>query len=343
LGLPPTIFRSYVGWSLAHRGKTTLVDQYGTNVAAFSALPGGHHRRVHNEFGRCLAGLCHAADMHPIVEPQNLFDDMVPAAVTDAYLAANAANPGRQDCLIPDLLIHDYPTASGTNQAPAVTVGLPSLPKPAICEIKGIHSLTQHYGKRMKDSAIPLHGPHDSHRGADHMASAVRKEYLKKIRALDYAYDPAHTAEPDMSNGQPRCKGAFERAYDSCFATGQVLPLVFGAFGEGNRELHTFLEVLAKASVNCPGMAHVIPPGASANASYSFALSEMRRVVGLTISRCNSSLKIQRLPYIARSANAARQRAALNTMTNRRYLSGCPIWYSRNFLDEQAFSAFHQF
>jgi hypothetical protein len=76
------------------------------------------------------------------------------------------------------------------------------------------------------------------------------------------------------------------------------LPLVFGAFGEGNRELHTFLEVLAKASVTCPGMAHVIPPGASATASYSFALSEMRRVVGLTISRCNSSLKIQRLPTL---------------------------------------------
>jgi hypothetical protein len=48
---------------------------------------------------------------------------------------------------------------------------------------------------------------------------------------------------------------------------------------------------------------HVIPSGfcASATASYSFALSEMRRVVGLTICRCSSAFKNQRMPYIARS------------------------------------------
>jgi hypothetical protein len=267
---------------------------------------------------------------HP--EAQNTFAGHVPPEIYKTYLEEyDNEEVGASDGIIPDLKIDDFPAVEEPRMLTKdLDMGMHRR-KPAIVEIKGVR-----VGVTYKRS--------DNKRGTDIRAEQILKEYLNKVRTVDRRCAPGSSREPDEANSLERLVGPFERAYRN-FAGKQVIPLVVGGYGETNtRQFDKFLQFLARLTLKRgKGIAKLVPCDASKSQGYSFIISQFRRVLGITFTRANCALKLQRLPCTGRSIPSAKQKARRCGSLRRFHRRDLPQWFQFHSSDFEAITAWHAF
>ena len=339
LGVHCPIFKSFAGSYIAHKSLSTQVDPYGHRVAAFPALPGGHHRILHHEVRNCLARIMSGAGLVPKKEANNMFAGLVPHDLYDQYLGLDFGPNG--DGMIPDIMVQDFPEkGSDKKEDTEIDLGMASDSKAAIFEVKGVRVGVNRYGRRPR-ALLKVLGPFDSARETDLRAREIKSEYLKKARKLDVKLAPSVTAEADEQAREQRLIGPFESAYHM-FARKGVIPCVVGAFSETNHQFDGLLKTLAKLAADNDSC--LVPPGVSDLQRKAFFITEFRRAMGVAICRANCALKIQRIPFLGPTVAAAKLRAQQEVdKRSTSYLVDCPSWYNRNIQDEQSFQAWATF
>ena len=91
----------YIGRS----GKEQQVDPFG-DVVARAEVNGGDWQRSHNELKILWNGIAQKSGFATTLEARNLCHGLVDTTYLRPYMAAHAA----KDAIIPDILIHNYPS-----------------------------------------------------------------------------------------------------------------------------------------------------------------------------------------------------------------------------------------
>ena len=120
--------------------------------------------------------------------------------------------------------------------------------KTLIGEVKQVHVGTTNYLRRRRNPAR-RYGSSECDREVDRRAQEIKAEYIKKAQRLDRRF-----------GGTPEgTKGQFEASLDS-FAHGGVQPIVYGTFGEVNKDFDTLVKTLARIAVeNDEGFVQGLP------------------------------------------------------------------------------------
>ena len=102
---------------------------------------------MHNDINRCVVKLASCADLQSKCEVNNAFAGLVAPEVYDRYLQVYG---GDEDGQRPDTIIYDFPKNARLHGPPTVNHGLETPTKPALFEIKGVHTLDSYYGTKMR-------------------------------------------------------------------------------------------------------------------------------------------------------------------------------------------------
>jgi hypothetical protein len=208
-------------------GKTnpTPVDPYGNSVSACGDVSGPGFTYIHNNIRDIIADTCRTAGLHTQTEVTHHFREHLPAEIQVAYDSL----PSEQKCIRADIRISNYPSTTED----VTTWGENSnRTMPALLEIKTIRHGTG--GSRYSISDA------QHERATDKRASQVVNEYRHDSYRIDKLVDPNSTRDEYKNPGQ---KGHFEQALDQ-HATGNVIPLVVGSFGDTSRSLEKLISAL---------------------------------------------------------------------------------------------------
>jgi hypothetical protein len=283
LGIPsPNFCRGgFIG-----KNNPSPVDCYGNNVAARGDLPGVGFKYIHDTVRDVVADLSRTAGFHTQIEVMNHFREFIPATVQTLYESSTEAH-----CIRGDVRIANYPDSD--QQVDQWTTAS-TRTMPALFEIKTIRMGTR-YDHRCAHE-----------RATDKRGNAVITEYRKNAYSIDKALTPNDT-RPTF-NG-PGTKGPFEQALDR-HATGNVIPLVVGSFGETNKTLDKLISLLgtvaAKTSYGMRLSPHPIGSGRGAD---TLLRQQFRRRLGVEIACAYAFVKMERLQYIGSTADEARNLA----------------------------------
>ena len=340
LGLPCPIATRFSGRFLAHCSRSVQIDVHGNSLASFNALPGGHQLALHREVQHSLSRLIRSSGLTNTLEANNLFDGLVPDPIMARYHSVyQLQNVRSRDAIIPDILIDQFP-----HKAQSLTGGMHSISLPAIIEVKGVRVCGSKYGRRPRSRAQTSYlGPSDSAREVDIRAQEVKAEYANRVLLLDQRFSPSESSTPDEASGIPGLQGPFTAAYRHSFFSGGVVPGVIGHFSEVNQELDDLVISLASnaARRSCPSASS----SSATKSTFSTLVAEYRRVLGMTMTRSNASLKLCRLPYAARTADESRLRSAAQVPQAPRApsLHHLPSYFHCNLRDAPVYQAWSAF
>jgi len=284
LGIPSPNFR---GGGFIGKTNPTPVDCYGNNVAARGDLPGVGFKYIHDTVRDVVADLSRTAGFHTKIEVTNHLRECIPAAVQTLYDSSASAH-----CIRGDIRIANYPN-NDQNVDQWTTASTQTMP--ALFEIKTIRMGTRY----------DHHGAHE--RATDKRGRAIIKEYRNNAYSIDKTLTPNDT-RPTF-NG-PGTKGHFEQALDR-HATGNVIPLVVGSFGETNKALDKLVSLFGTMAAKTPyGMRLSPHPLRSGRGADTILQQQFRRRIGVEIVCSYAFVKMERLQYVGSTADEARNLAS---------------------------------
>ena len=170
-------------------------------------------------------------------------------------------------------------------------------------------------------------------RPVDQRATQVTRNYKRRSKGLDLKYAPEVVG--DGTNGQV---GPFEAALGT-FYTGNVLPIVVGAFGEVNEDASKLITHLARLTAKTDFGKSMSPLVSHSRKGGAFPImqSQFRRALGCMIARGQAQHLLKRRHYARPSAREAYHTAEDNHSKHRSRpkasMSGYARWW-QNFIPE---------
>ena len=129
-------------------------------------------------------------------------------------------------------------------------------------------------------------------RGTDRRANGLGSLYRNKLKALDRRFHGTTVSQ----------KGPLESRLD---AFGKLESLVVGAWGEGSRDLHALIRVMAESRVVANSQARGYMTG---DGELSVVIGNIRRVLSCTFVRSQALCLLARLGQIGEGAQGAADR-----------------------------------
>ena len=286
LGQPCPIIAPLVGRYFGQRGQ--LLDKYGRNLAA-AALPGQGHRALHNAIQHLMVDILKVAGIHSHMEAANFLNGKVGEPYINNYINHITRHPNPRSSLhaiVPDIHTYNFPSGrQRINDSGASTTD------EAFFEIKTMTACISRYGHVNIDTTA-----------AERRAKAINVDYHKRFKKLDEVF-----ASDVVGDGTAGITGPFEAAQGRFF-TGQVIPLVVGAFGDVNEELEKVLKRVAKAAAAETDGLSISPLINTDRKGGAFRImhQQFRRAIGCAIVRGQAKLTLGRLHYV----RATREEAA---------------------------------
>ena len=253
--------------------------------------------------------MLHRAGLATTTEPANIFHGKVPAAPLAAYLRLHS----RKDAIIPDILAHDFPADANGSGARCME---------AIFDIKTLRVDRQAHFYRDQPP-----DPAQHRRATDRKLLTVRRDYQRRAEKLDIS-----CSNDDGSTH-------FAEALKTRFQSGGVHPIVFGAFGEANRQVGLIVRLCANFAAARAENADFSPLSSSMSRGTArhVLLKLFRRSLGCTSVRVAAEAKLRRVQFIRSSRAAAN--AAARPVDSSRFSSG-----SGRFSDwQEPFQEFHAY
>ena len=167
----------------------------------------------------------------------------------------------------------------------------------------------------------------------DERATQVRRNYKRRAAGLDRKYAPEVVGDGD--NGQV---GPFQTALGG-FHTGNVYPVVVGAFGEANEDFRKLITELARLTAKTDFGKSMSPLVSHSRKGGAFPImqSQFRRALGCLVARGQAQHLLKRRHYARPSAREAYQTAEDNHSKHRSRqkasMSGYARWW-QNFIPE---------
>ncbi|EJK49158.1 hypothetical protein THAOC_31995 [Thalassiosira oceanica] len=162
----------------------------------------------------------------------------------------------------------------------------------------------------------------------DQRTKQVKRNYKRRTTGLDQKYAPEVVG--DGTNGQV---GPFETALGE-FCTGNVFPIVVGAFGEVNEDMSKLFTKLARLTAKTDfgkSMSPLVATAGKGAHSPSFMQFQFRRALGYLIARGQAQHLLKRRHYARPSAREAYQTAEDNHSKHRTRprasMSGYARWW----------------
>ena len=323
LGLPSPSIKFFQGHYIGTEEDTNVVDEFGNQVAAQRYLSGGGHIQFHHTIQHTIHQLLRRCKLQSTKEAANIFQGIVPTPYIDRYTHHYASvtrkRYDKDDALVPDILVHDYPTTSSSQP---VKDGHHLMIK-AMIEVKGI---------RITDGNYTLRGT-----AVEKRAAKIPGKYTLKAHTCDQQF-ASETLDAN-GNGQ----GPFELALATFFG-GTPIGFVVGSNSEYNKATDTFIETIAKTYANTPeGMA--ISPDLSSRGprgAYKILKSQFIRLLGCTAARANADLKLRRKHYI-RPTKAAAIQAARSQHRDHQHVENDMIYDSADKYTKCQYHEFYQY
>ena len=176
LGLPSPSIQHFEGQYIGTEADMQMVDKYGNRVAAHRYLSGGGHIHFHNTMQHTLYQILRRCNFHTTLEAANIFHGIVPqpyiSRYTSHYAQVTSGRYDREDAIIPDILVTDYPVKGASYQP---RDGYNTM-IPAMIEVKGL---------RITDNNYKLNG-----KAVEQRAARIHAEYVKKAKACDTQFAP---------------------------------------------------------------------------------------------------------------------------------------------------------
>ena len=139
-----------------------------------------------------------------------------------------------------------------------------------------------------------------------------------------------HCRYPRWAKNQTGSGKPFISAYNNTFATGGVMPIVCGAFGEMNLHTHRLVTKCARHAAASRDNSDITPEEVSSakGSPYNLILSQFRRSLGCLAMRAAADEKLRKVMLI-RSSKAEANEAAHNAASNhrRKYNPRSLGWY----------------
>ena len=213
------------------------------------------------------------AGFYTTKEARNIFHGIVPWPFLRRYCDSQVS----KDAIIPDILIHNYPSdANGHGNAVIA----------AITDVK-----TVRIDKAQSNYRPGVHGGREIIPAVEKKAGATRTSYLKRSMKLDDKLALGEASKP------------FSNAIKQTFATGNVLPLVSGAFAEVNAEAKRLVEKCARHAAALEENSDITPKEARSakGSAYNLLLSQFRRAIGCLGMKVAVEEKLRRANHAANS------------------------------------------
>eukprot|EP00957_Ditylum_brightwellii_P161043 12260689-Ditylum_brightwellii.AAC.1 len=121
------------------------------------------------------------------------------------------------------------------------------------------------------------------------------------------------------------------------------MPLVFGAFGKRNRELHEFLESASLGDVSTKDDLSMSPVQSmyDRNGAYPLLLYKFPQTMGIAIARANAQLKLRHLHHIRSNRCAVPLAAKCHSRWSSWTTPDASPWFSCN--DYHQYEEYHKF
>ena len=315
------ISRSMEGLYFGKKGDR--VDAFASNLCCAS-LPGGGFRALHDQVKTLIITFFRLAGVTANEEDALWMLGSVPDPYMRRYtnwiLGARAENKKYPDgTIVADFVARDCPTFKQASNDSGLG-GRSDI----LGEVKTMQPSKGSYKKGNCQANPPV----------TQRASTVRRDYRRRTLGLDRAH--ASEVVGDGTNGQV---GPFEEALGQ-FHTGNVFPIVAGAFGEVNEDASKLVTNLARLTAQTdfgksmsPLVSHSRKGGA-----FPIMLSQFRRaLLGCLIARGQAQHLLKRRHYARPSAREAYQTADDNHSKHRSRpkasMSGYARWW-QNFIPE---------
>jgi len=137
----------------------------------------------------------------------------------------------------------------------------------------------------------------------------------------------------------------FSQAIKQTFATGNVIPLVSGAFAEVNVEAQRLIVKCAQHAAALEDNSDITPEEVSSakGSAYNLLLSQFRRGIGCLGMKVAVEEKLRRIMLIRSNKREANAAAHNGTSNHRRcFNKNTPRWYS-NERNEAQYDAFYRY
>ena len=178
-----------------------------------------------------------------------------------------------------------------------------------------------------------VHGGRAIKKAVEKKANHVRTDYKTRVGRLDDKFAANDQHKP------------FTTAYANTFATGGIMPVICGAFGEMNKDTHLLVIKCAKHAAAHRDNSDITPEEVASEkgSPYSLILSQFRRAFGCLSMRAAADEKLRKIMLIRSSRFEANQ-AAHNSTSNHRskFNPRSPGWYD-NFRNETFHDAFFRY
>ena len=182
---------------------------------------------------------------------------------------------GRQ-ALLPDFKV-DLPSSSGGTE-------------PTLAELKVIGAVKSWYPRGSRE------------KGVERRAKCLTGEYMRPLAKLDSRYHNTPRGET----------GPLVKRLQSF---GRLQGLVVGAWGEGSKDLHSLLDILASYRLRAVGLAR---GREGSDAERGVILAQFRRVLSTSAIRSQTKALVARLQVMGEKGRDAARRRALVGKENRR-------------------------
>ena len=278
LGQPCPVMAPMVGRFFGNAGQK--LDKYGRNLAAAN-LPGQGFRTLHNAIQDMMVSIMKVAGIQSHTEAANFLNGKIGEPYISNYInhiTEHTNQRSAQHAIIPDIHAYNYPSErQRINDSGASTTD------EAFFEIKTMTPCRSRYGHANTDTTA-----------AERRAKAICVNYHKRFKKLDEVF---------VSDGS----NPFETAQGR-FLTGQVIPLVVGAFGDVNEALEKVLKQVAKAAAATTDGLTISPLINTDRKGGAFRImhQQFRRAIGCATVRGQAKLTLGRLHYV----RATREEAA---------------------------------
>ena len=318
LALPSPAMISFCDPEFPHwigrKGKEQLVDQYGDAVAR-AEVNGGDWIRSHEQLKVLYDDILKKAGFFTTKEARNIFH----GTVKWKYLKLYRDSQVSKDAIIPDILIHNYP--SDTNGHGNAVIA-------AITDVK-----TVRVDKGQNNYRPGVQGGQSIMRAVKKKTGYTRNAYLKKAMKLDEKFAPGDINRP------------FSQAIKQTIATGNVIPLVSGAFAEVNVEAQRLIVKCAKHAAALEDNSDITPEEISSakGSAYNLLLSQFRRGIGCLGMKVAVEEKLRRIMLIRSNKQEANAAAHNGTSNHRKcFNKNTPRW-STNQRNEAHYDAFYRY
>jgi hypothetical protein len=235
------------------------VDRFANNLSALSPYKGDGFRTRHDAVKLTVVDVARKCSVRAEAEVLNLFSAQLSAAQRANFSRANDYRT--RQSYVPDILLHFPP---------------PDDPQDPLLEVKGITPCPTWYPENGANADEPFYG-------VNKRASQVAQECYKKAHKVDVQFGGSQ----DTANAADR--GPVEQAMR---AMEGPIPIVFGAYGETNKE---FIKVLAKIAATGARSQWKRQLFKSEELALGVFSWRVRRQVGMAILRANAVLKRSRV------------------------------------------------